>query len=229
MSGRSAASGPPWEQLGDEQLQQPGQVEDLLVRPAQRPERVVALQPGRDLGVDLLLVHPFVVEQVGPQEAVDLDQRHAGLGGRQVVQAIRQVAQPLQPGAQPLVVRLQPLGHVGGEGSSSRARARSPRLGRSARKALAIATRSITSWRAAPITGGSRPPAAATIAAADSPIPTSALSITIRRVRCAAWIASTSRSNRSVVRTTSAASDDAVAPRAPIATPTPRRPGPGRR
>ena len=52
----------------------------------------------------------------------------------------------------------------------------------------------------------------------DITMPASALCTAIRRARRAISIASASRSSRSVVSTTSAASEEAVAPRAPIAT-----------
>ena len=76
------------------------------------------------------------------------------------------------------------------------------------------------SCSSAPNAGGSRPNAATTIAASDIAMPASALCTAIRRARRAISIASARRSSRSVVSTTSAASEEAVAPRAPIATPT---------
>ena len=58
-------------------------------------------------------------------------------------------------------------------------------------------------------TGSSQPTSAATIANNDNPMPT-----VIRRARCAIMIASPTRSSRSAKITTSAASDEALAPRA---------------
>ena len=69
--------------------------------------------------------------------------------------------------------------------------------------------------------GGSSPTAAATIATSDSPMPTRTACSAIRFERRAMRIASARASIRSTVSTTSAASEDAVAPRAASATPTP--------
>ena len=92
--------------------------------------------------------------------------------------------------------------------------------GRNARRALRITATSITSCTIAAATGTSHPVAAASIASIDSPMPTPMLSTAMRRARCAMTIASPTRSSRSARITTSAASEEALAPRAPIAMPT---------
>ena len=79
---------------------------------------------------------------------------------------------------------------------------------------------SIASWISAPATTGSAPNAANPIATSDIPIPAMTLWTAIWRDRFARRMASASRSRRSTVITRSAASELAVAPRAPIATPT---------
>ena len=91
---------------------------------------------------------------------------------------------------------------------------------RSARSAFRIANTSMHSCTMAPATGTSSPNAPRSIPPNASPIPITTLCSAIRRERRAIAIASAIRSSRSTTRTTSAASDDAVAPRAPIATPT---------
>ncbi len=91
---------------------------------------------------------------------------------------------------------------------------------RAARSAFRITTTSIASWTRAPHTAGSRPNAAAIIPAIDIAIPATTLWTAMRRVRRASTCASPSRSRRSTVSTMSAASEDAVAPRAPMAIPT---------
>src|SRR5450631_4023188 len=63
-------------------------------------------------------------------------------------------------------------------------------------------------------TGISQPKVAASIATLESPIPPTRLSTAIRRARCAITIASPTRSRRSARITTSAASEEALAPRA---------------
>ncbi len=88
---------------------------------------------------------------------------------------------------------------------------------------MRITATSMTSWRIAPQTAGRRPTAATPMAAMESAIPATMLSMAIRRVRRAIAAASPRRSNRSTVSTTSAASEAAVAPRAPRATPTSAR------
>ena len=90
----------------------------------------------------------------------------------------------------------------------------------SARSAFMITRTSIASWSSAPATGSRSPAAAAPIATIDSPIPMPMLWTAIRRERRAIRMASGSRSRRSTAITRSAASELAVAPRAPIATPT---------
>ena len=82
---------------------------------------------------------------------------------------------------------------------------------------------SIASCSSAPHTAGSRPAAAAAIAASDIAIPASTLCRAIRRVRRASARTSPSRSSRSTVSTASAASEEALDPRAPMATPTSAR------
>ena len=72
----------------------------------------------------------------------------------------------------------------------------------------------------APATGTNSPNAPRSIPPNASPIPITTLCSAIRRERRAIEMASAIRSRRSTIRTMSAASDDAVAPRAPIATPT---------
>ncbi len=72
----------------------------------------------------------------------------------------------------------------------------------------------------APPTGSSSPNAPNSIPTNDRPMPITTLWTAIPRERRAIRIASATRSSRSTTRTTSAASDEAVAPRAPIATPT---------
>ena len=72
----------------------------------------------------------------------------------------------------------------------------------------------------APATGTSSPKAPRSIPPNASPMPITTLCSAIRRERRAIEMASAIRSSRSTIRTTSAASDEAVAPRAPIATPT---------
>ena len=79
---------------------------------------------------------------------------------------------------------------------------------------------SIASCSSAPATGGSAPVIANSIAPMDRPMPITTLWMAIVRDRRAIRIASGSRSRRSTVMTMSAASELAVAPRAPIATPT---------
>ena len=85
---------------------------------------------------------------------------------------------------------------------------------------MRITITSIASWISAPMTGGSTPVVATSMAAIDRPIPTTTLWIAIDRARREMRMASGSRSSRSTVMTTSAASELAVAPRAPMATPT---------
>ena len=84
-----------------------------------------------------------------------------------------------------------------------------------ARRALRMTATSIASWTSAPAAGGRKPSPATTIAASDIPIPTSTLCRAISPARLATAIASASRSRRSTVSTTSAASDEAVTPLAP--------------
>ena len=72
----------------------------------------------------------------------------------------------------------------------------------------------------APAIGGKKSDAAIPIASADMPIPAMMLCRAMPCVRFAIATASDTRSSRSTRITTSAASDDALAPRAPIATPT---------
>ena len=81
----------------------------------------------------------------------------------------------------------------------------------------------MASWRIAPATTGRNPSAAAAIATIDIPIPRTTLWTAIERARRAIWTASVRRSSRSTVMTMSAASEEALAPRAPIATPTSAR------
>ena len=78
----------------------------------------------------------------------------------------------------------------------------------------------MASWNSAPPTTGNSPTAPRIIPPNDRPIPISTLWTAIPRDRLAIRIASARRSSRSTTRTTSAASEDAVAPRAPMATPT---------
>ena len=94
---------------------------------------------------------------------------------------------------------------------------------RRARSALRMTMTSMASWRIAPATTGRSPTAAATIATTDIPIPRTTLWTAIERARRAIWTASVKRSSRSTAMTMSAASEDALAPRAPIATPTSAR------
>ena len=82
---------------------------------------------------------------------------------------------------------------------------------------------SIPSWTSAPAAGGRRPRPARIIAANDIPIPTTTLCRAMAPARLAMAMASESRSRRSTVSTTSAASDEAVPPLAPMATPTSAR------
>ena len=84
-----------------------------------------------------------------------------------------------------------------------------------------MASTSMTSCRTAPAAGGRYPTAATIIAASDSPMPTRTACSAIRCERRAMRIASARASIRSTVSTTSAASDEAVAPRAASATPHP--------
>ena len=93
--------------------------------------------------------------------------------------------------------------------------------GSTARSAIPMASTSMTSCRIAPAAGGSSPAAATIIATSDSPIPTRTACRAMLFERRAMRIASASASIRSTVSTTSAASDEAVAPRAASATPTP--------
>ena len=93
--------------------------------------------------------------------------------------------------------------------------------GRTARSAMPIASTSMTSCTTAPAAGGSSPTAAATMATSDRPMPTRTACSAILFERRAIRIASPRASIRSTVSTTSAASEDAVAPRAASATPTP--------
>ena len=67
----------------------------------------------------------------------------------------------------------------------------------------------------------SHPTVAASMATPDKPMPAIMLCTAMRRVRFAMTIASLTRSSRSVRMTTSAASDEALAPLAPMAMPTP--------
>ena len=76
------------------------------------------------------------------------------------------------------------------------------------------------SCSSAPAAGGNHPSAAIAMATNDNVMPTTALCTAMRRDQRAMSIASARRSRRSVVNTMSAASEEAVAPRAPIATPT---------
>ena len=82
---------------------------------------------------------------------------------------------------------------------------------------------SMASWVSAPQVAGSHPTAATPMASRESPMPATTLWVAMARERRAMTTASPSRSSRSTVRTTSAASDEAVAPRAPMATPTSAR------
>ena len=79
---------------------------------------------------------------------------------------------------------------------------------------------SIPSWMIAPATGPNRPKAANPMNPNDRPMPMSTACRAIPFERRAMKIASTRTSRRSTISTTSAASDDAVAPRAARATPT---------
>ncbi len=101
------------------------------------------------------------------------------------------------------------------------------RCGIPARRAQRIATTSMASWSRAPAVTGRWPSAAATIAAMLSPIPSHAAWPAIDRARWDSSRASARASIRSTVSTTSAASEDAVAPRAASATPTSAAASPG--
>ena len=81
----------------------------------------------------------------------------------------------------------------------------------------------MASCSSAPHTAGSSPAAATPMAASDMPMPASTLCMAIRRVRRASTATSPRRPIWSTVRTASAASDDAVEPRAPMAIPTSAR------
>ena len=90
-----------------------------------------------------------------------------------------------------------------------------------ARSALRITATSIASCVNAPATGDNRPTAAKNIAVPDIAMPAIMLCTAMPRVRFAMATASETRSSRSVRMTTSAASDEALAPLAPMAMPTP--------
>ena len=94
-----------------------------------------------------------------------------------------------------------------------------PRPPDRARRALRIEATSIASWISAPTTGTNNPNAPRNMNPRATPIPPITDCTAILRERCAIVIASTSRSRRSTTSTMSAASDDAVAPLAPMATP----------
>ena len=89
-----------------------------------------------------------------------------------------------------------------------------------ARSALRMTATSMASCVKAPATGGNRPTAATSMASPDIPIPATMLCSAMPWARLAIVTASETRSSRSTRITTSAASDDALAPRAPIAIPT---------
>ena len=93
----------------------------------------------------------------------------------------------------------------------------------SVRKAFRMTATSMTSWVSAPHAAGSQPRAATAMAAMERPMPAITLWVAMRLARRAMTAASPRRSSRSTVRTTSAASELAVAPRAPMATPTSAR------
>ena len=82
---------------------------------------------------------------------------------------------------------------------------------------------SMASWVMAPQVAGSHPTAAMPMANRESPMPATTDWVAMVRERRAMVTASPSRSRRSTLRTTSATSDEAVAPRAPMATPTSAR------
>ena len=89
-----------------------------------------------------------------------------------------------------------------------------------ARSELAIATMSTTSCSSAPMIAGMMPKAAMSISTIDSAMPTQIDSLATRRVRRPTDTATAAREMSSRTITTSAVSEAAVEPRAPIAMPT---------
>ena len=149
------------------------------------------------------------------QEPTDLLKLGHRLGRFVRLEAVGNGPDPLEVWDELLMLGAEPVADVGPWAAAL------PRLavGRSARSALRITATSIASCTSAPPTGSSNPNAPNSIPTNDRPMPITTLWTAIPRERRAIRIASATRSSRSTTKTTSAASDDAVA-RAPIATPT---------
>ena len=188
---------------------------DLGVRAAHRRGRVRAAECSGDEGHEECFVGPLVWEQFG----LEPFEQGAGRGEVSVAggQRVGHGSDLLDDRQQWRRARPGVAGAVATSAGGIAIVWTAP--GSTARSAMPMASTSMTSCRSAPAAGGRSPAAAATIAASDSPMPTRTACSAIRFERRAMKMASARASIRSTVSTTSAASDDAVAPRAASATP----------